>query len=352
MESYTRLFSGIIQSTIWGEPHHVRIVWVTMLALADRDGVVHSSVPGLAHAARVTLDECSDAMKRLLSPDEWSRSPEEGGRRVVEVPGGWLLVNHAKYRDLGIPSKPHLRGDRRGYVYYAGVDERVKIGFSTNPWARIKEMKTAIPNLALLAVERGPLSLEGERQTQFDEFHVEHEWFAHVGRLANHIRQISARQPGQRSAVAATPSADRSAGATVPSASASASAKKKSKRARPDPIGFAEWYDAYPRHTNRSAASKVYLKAIGKLGDSAGPKVLLDAAVAFTAYCRRTAIPLDKTPHPSTWLNQERWENDYAEQAEAELRSSTETRHEREPDHRADKAAREHDEPDRTLPTL
>ena len=53
MSGYTKLHSNIIHSTIWRAPNHVRLVWITMLALCDRDGVVEASVPGLADAARV-----------------------------------------------------------------------------------------------------------------------------------------------------------------------------------------------------------------------------------------------------------------------------------------------------------
>jgi len=55
---YTKLFSSIVHSTVWRESNHVRLVWVTLLALCDRDGRVEASVPGLADAARVTVPEC------------------------------------------------------------------------------------------------------------------------------------------------------------------------------------------------------------------------------------------------------------------------------------------------------
>lgn len=105
--SYTKLFGSIIHSTIWREAAHVRLVWVTMLALSDRDGKVEASVPGLADASRVTLAECEDALKRLLQPDRHSRSQVEEGRRIRAVRGGWELVNHGYYHDL--QSKDDLR---------------------------------------------------------------------------------------------------------------------------------------------------------------------------------------------------------------------------------------------------
>lgn len=70
-----------------------------MLAMADRVGLVAASVPGLADFARVSLPDCQKALAELAAPDEWSRSQENEGRRIQIVDGGWLLLNHAKYRE-------------------------------------------------------------------------------------------------------------------------------------------------------------------------------------------------------------------------------------------------------------
>lgn len=99
MSGYTKLFGSLIHSTIWREPDHVRIVWMTMLAMADRDGVVEASVPGLADAARKSIPETEAALARLTDPDPYSRTPDHEGRRIEAVRGGWRLLNHAIYRE-------------------------------------------------------------------------------------------------------------------------------------------------------------------------------------------------------------------------------------------------------------
>ena len=114
MDPYTRLFRGIVHSTVWREADHVRIVWVTMLALADSRGEVAASVPGLADVSRVTVDQCRDALARLGSPDSDSRCRDEEGRRIVTIDGGWRLVNHDKYRSLGGP--PTDATERRAWA--------------------------------------------------------------------------------------------------------------------------------------------------------------------------------------------------------------------------------------------
>lgn len=100
MPGYTKLFSSIVHSTIWREELHVKVVWVTMLAMATKKGVVEASLPGLADAARVTLRQCQEAISKLSGPDKYSRTKEFEGRRIEECEGGWLILNHPKYRDL------------------------------------------------------------------------------------------------------------------------------------------------------------------------------------------------------------------------------------------------------------
>jgi hypothetical protein len=97
---YTKLFAAILDSTVWREPDHVRIMWVTMLAMADQDGIVNAAIPGLADRARVTIEQCEEALECFRAPDPYSRSKEEEGRRIRDVDGGWFVINHKKYRDL------------------------------------------------------------------------------------------------------------------------------------------------------------------------------------------------------------------------------------------------------------
>jgi len=100
MPNYTKLFNSLITSTIWTEDDKTRIVWITMLALADQHGEVHASIPGLARMAGVEIEACQAAIQKFLSPDDFSRTPNHEGRRIVEIQGGWELLNHAKYRAL------------------------------------------------------------------------------------------------------------------------------------------------------------------------------------------------------------------------------------------------------------
>lgn len=98
MSGYTKLFSSILASTIWREDKDTRIVWITLLAMADKNGIAEGSIPGLADFARLSVDETRKALIKLESPDPDSRTQVDEGRRIRTIEGGWLLVNHAKYR--------------------------------------------------------------------------------------------------------------------------------------------------------------------------------------------------------------------------------------------------------------
>lgn len=97
--SFSKLFADIIHSTVWREAMHVKVVWITMLAMSDRHGQVMSSIPGLADSSKVTLEQCLDALKIFQSPDEYSRTKDYEGRRIMEIDGGWLILNYEKFRD-------------------------------------------------------------------------------------------------------------------------------------------------------------------------------------------------------------------------------------------------------------
>lgn len=67
---------------------------------------------------------------------------------------------------------------------------------------------------------------------------------------------------------------------------------------------FAEWYAAYPRRVGRGHALKAYRAARRKTD----AETLLNGAKRFAE--RRAAEDPNFTPHPSTWLNGGRWDDD------------------------------------------
>lgn len=59
-----------------------------------------AALGNVANRARVTLDEARAAVEILEGPDSESSDPENEGRRLERVPGGWVVLNAEKHRDL------------------------------------------------------------------------------------------------------------------------------------------------------------------------------------------------------------------------------------------------------------
>ena len=97
---YVKIFQDILDSSIWDENLATRIVWITMLIMADERGVVRASTSGVRRRAGVTRDEMAQAMKVLVGPDLDSKDQTYAGRRVERVDGGWLVLNNMKYREI------------------------------------------------------------------------------------------------------------------------------------------------------------------------------------------------------------------------------------------------------------
>lgn len=79
----------------------------------------------------------------------------------------------------------------KGWVYYARVGDRIKIGYSTNVRRRMGQYP---PGSVLLAVEPGTKAMESTRHKQF--FHLldaAREWFRQDDELKAHIAKIRSR---------------------------------------------------------------------------------------------------------------------------------------------------------------
>ena len=98
---YNKIFTKILDSSVWLEPTPIRIVWITLLAAMDEDGFCSfAAVGNVAGRARVTIEEARNALEILASPDPESSDPDNEGRRIERVSGGWIVLNATKYREL------------------------------------------------------------------------------------------------------------------------------------------------------------------------------------------------------------------------------------------------------------
>jgi hypothetical protein len=170
--TFTKLFSSITESTIWVAPDPHRLCWITMLAMADRQGRVWASIPGLANRARISVDDTRAAIASFLSPDPDSRTKDWEGRRIEEIDGGWRLLNHAKYR--AIRDEEAIKEAKRKYINTRRAVENVDRGrvnaeAEADTEAKIKSKKKPTPlpedfkisdNVKTWALQKGYASLE------------------------------------------------------------------------------------------------------------------------------------------------------------------------------------------------
>ena len=111
---FVKLFSSILASTIWTEPAGTKLVWITMLAMSNAKGEVYAAIPGLAHMAGVSTKEAEIALDTFLAPDRYSRDPNNEGRRITPIDGGWQLLNYIKFRE--IINEEQIRENKRKYM--------------------------------------------------------------------------------------------------------------------------------------------------------------------------------------------------------------------------------------------
>lgn len=123
--AYTKLFSSIVTSTIWTEDDRTRIVWITMLACADKNGELQASIPGLARIAGVPVEDCRVAIAKFLAPDPDSRTKDDEGRRIEEIDGGWSLLNFRKYREMASKEDTQASEAARKARYRAKIARNV-----------------------------------------------------------------------------------------------------------------------------------------------------------------------------------------------------------------------------------
>lgn len=98
---YNKIFTKILDSSIWLESTPTRIVWLTFIAVMDEKGFAPFAAMGnVANRARVSIEEARAAIDILEGPDPESSDPDNDGRRLERVPGGWIVLNAEKHRDL------------------------------------------------------------------------------------------------------------------------------------------------------------------------------------------------------------------------------------------------------------
>ncbi len=282
---FTKLHGGILGSTIWREAPYVKVVWITLLAMADQDGVAEATVPGLAAFANVSIEETQAAIEKFLSPDKFSRTPDCEGRRIEVVDGGWRLLNYEKYREK--LSKEELK--ERGRVRQQRYRDRLTRNAKRN--ASVTECDSD-------DLFRSSRQADAEAESRLQS--------------ADAVKPTtSAQSTNERGGV---DSADGSLGDT---------SKGKNLIAAKRALLVAELYGRYPRKVAKAEASKAIAKAIaivakrgtaGTPADEEAAAQWLGTRVDLYARSAHGRQPdKSKIPYPATWFNSGRFDDDPAE---------------------------------------
>jgi len=116
MNTWVPLWTSTVKSTLWEEPPHVRVMFLTMLLVQDPDHVVRMPFRRLVKEANLAEEigesarMAGDALKVLGSPDVRSIDNQEfEGRRIREVEDGWLILNGAKYEEQRVKLGARIR---------------------------------------------------------------------------------------------------------------------------------------------------------------------------------------------------------------------------------------------------
>jgi len=160
MSSFAKLDSRIVDSTVWMQPHDALRVWIAMLAKADATGYVRASVPAMAHLCLIPLERLEEILSAFTSPDPYSRTPTDEGRRLRAVEGGWVIVNYPAYRNSRDTEKEQSRKREWDRQHRPSGHERSKSATGTgSPTQSVASPKRGQRSDA---VRRGPPQAEAE----------------------------------------------------------------------------------------------------------------------------------------------------------------------------------------------
>lgn len=100
---FAKIFSSIFEGTL--RDHWQGLVtFQQLLVLCDQDGVVDMTPSAISGRTGIPKEIIDAGIAFLEAPDPNSRTPDEGGRRIVRIDEhrswGWFITNYGKYRAL------------------------------------------------------------------------------------------------------------------------------------------------------------------------------------------------------------------------------------------------------------
>jgi hypothetical protein len=138
MTVFAKIFAQIFDSSISSD-YVVRHVFMDLLVLADRDGVVDMTLDAISRRTNVPEEIVSHAISELMKADIKSRSHNEEGARLIPIDShrdwGWQIVNYEHYRNIKDEEA------RRTYFRDRQREHRAKSKTTTNSQSLSNDVK-------------------------------------------------------------------------------------------------------------------------------------------------------------------------------------------------------------------
>jgi len=148
--AFVKLDCGILNSTLWIDAD-ARTVFITALLMAEPYelpgplpqievrtlketgftvppgwyGFVPAAGIGIVRQSGIDSEQGMAALERLSAPEQESRTPDFGGRRLARVDGGYIILNYDKYRQ-----KDYKNAERQARFRARRAKEMASVGVS------------------------------------------------------------------------------------------------------------------------------------------------------------------------------------------------------------------------------
>ena len=143
----------------------------------------------LGRDATCVWDECEDIPYEELAAPLCLNHAKRLTVQVMLLTSGKISHRTKKLDTKQAPAHEPVtteRSARYGYVYFVRFADRIKIGYSDDPTARLKNL----PHDEILALVPGTMSTEKKYHNMFKDIRITGEWFASHRKLIDFIRTL------------------------------------------------------------------------------------------------------------------------------------------------------------------
>jgi uncharacterized phage protein (TIGR02220 family) len=152
---FLKLDCSIVFKSIWAEDSDTCKVWITMLAMADSDGLLTAAITGISSVAKVSLENTQKAIDKFLAPDKLSTNPANEGRKIERISEGYKILNYELYRQKDHTAVARQRKHRElsrvtgvtSPAHYVSVSDSILSYLNLKTGRKYRNSKEILPRL-------------------------------------------------------------------------------------------------------------------------------------------------------------------------------------------------------------